>query len=275
MKRRVAPSAKRTVAPQEEIEADKSLLEARLLNSNRRAARWLSELAKAQLSVGRNSTVRLKWLLDFAQRKPEDLLRFSADALGKLDSEITVFHLREGYDLEGGVGPHPATRTAEAIAEIAVLVRGGIRQFMASQGWRFSIVRLTRLLRRNSRLNRIVGVRTASSPDRILMAAADLLEREGLRIKQCAWPGCIRLFVKRKRATYCSPRCSQRARMQRFRLRHQNELAERRHRYYIEQVRRERGNHVAKLVRSRFRGESQRPSKKKAAVAKPCRKGEN
>jgi hypothetical protein len=231
--------------------ASDPIFQARLRESNEAAARWLSQLTKAQRTVGRSPIAQLKWVLKFAQRKREDFFHLSAEETEQLEAEIYAFCHTKDYEPKGGVGPRPARLFAQGIAEIADPVLRGIRQFIAPQGWRFSIGQLSRLVKRNPKRNKIVGVKQAEVPDLVLITTADLIESEGLRIKACARSGCKRFFVKVKRGAYCGKSCSQKARNQRFRTKHHSELTERRHRYYVAQIRRERGDAVARKVKRR------------------------
>jgi hypothetical protein len=96
-------------------------------------------------------------------------------------------------------------------------------------------------------------------PTAFLLAAADVIQEEGLRVRECARPECRRLFVKRKRGIFCSTSCSQKVRDQRFRERHSpEELRERRHRIYVSAVKKELGSAVASKVRAR-RPKRERP----------------
>jgi len=61
-------------------------------------------------------------------------------------------------------------------------------------------------------------------PTAFLLAAAEVLEEEGLHVRECARPGCGRLFAHRKRGIFCSTSCSQKVRDQRFRERHSSKV---------------------------------------------------
>jgi len=85
-----------------------------------------------------------------------------------------------------------------------------------------------------------------------LLAAAEVLEEEGLRVRECARPGCGRLFTHRKRGIFCSTSCSQKVRDQRFRERHSSEeLRKRRHSHHVSAAKKEPGPAVAPKVRTR------------------------
>ena len=72
---------------------------------------------------------------------------------------------------------------AQGIAEIAHPILRGIRLFMATQGQRFCIGQLSRLGKRNPRLNKIVGVKQVGVPDLVQITTVELIELKGFRIK--------------------------------------------------------------------------------------------
>jgi hypothetical protein len=89
-------------------------------------------------------------------------------------------------------------------------------------------------------------------PTAFLLAAADVLEEEGLRVRRCARPGCGRLFTHRKRGIFCSTSCSQKVRDQRFRERHSSkEQLERRHREQVGAAKKTHGPAAASKVPTR------------------------
>jgi hypothetical protein len=53
--------------------------------------------------------------------------------------------------------------------------------------------------------------------DEIKDGVSQLLSRVGPHIMQCARTGCLKLFVPNRKQRYCSPRCSGRTRLERFR----------------------------------------------------------
>jgi len=88
--------------------------------------------------------------------------------------------------------------------------------------------------------------------DVFLLAVRDLLSRpEARALKACAAPACGKLFLKRKRGIYCSPRCAKTARVQR---RHGVPLEaryERRHAAYQRALERQKGKAIARRVERR------------------------
>jgi hypothetical protein len=86
---------------------------------------------------------------------------------------------------------------------------------------------------------------------RLLMAAVDLLEAEGDRIRRCL--SCGKLFVRRKRGAYCSTACSTKTRSALFRMRHREELRKNRIEYYDQKIKRKYGDQALRRLRERRR----------------------
>ena len=88
-----------------------------------------------------------------------------------------------------------------------------------------------------------------------LLRAIQVLKDYGQLVHECERRGCGRLFVidSRKagrRQSYCSTRCSQQARLQRFREKlTPDQLREMRHQEYLAKVKRSQGTKAARQVR--------------------------
>ena len=103
------------------------------------------------------------------------------------------------------------------------------------------------LFRQHRRVSQVIQ---ASWPDTVWITVMSLLETFGTGIRRCAICPEHRLFVKRKRQEYCSPRCSQRARSARWYRRHRA-LARRRQRAaYERQVLKGRKGKIARRPRT-------------------------
>ena len=74
--------------------------------------------------------------------------------------------------------------------------------------------------------------------DGFWIAMVLLLQQHGHEVRRCDREGCDRLFVKVKRAQYCSPQCSQRVRSARWYADHQDAAQETRREAYAAGVRR-------------------------------------
>lgn len=75
----------------------------------------------------------------------------------------------------------------------------------------------------------------AEFPYTLWFAIAEWLEALGDRFKGC--PECKYPFVAVRRQAYCSDKCSQRVRTRKWYSEHRQEVSEKRHQVYIEQVR--------------------------------------
>jgi len=89
----------------------------------------------------------------------------------------------------------------------------------------------------------------ASWPDTVWVSIMSLLEEFGPRIRRCE--ACLekRLFVKSKRQAYCSARCSQRVRSERWYRTHRRVALDRRHERYKRHVLQGRKGTVARRPR--------------------------
>ena len=84
--------------------------------------------------------------------------------------------------------------------------------------------------------DRVSWVCAAAWPDIFWAAALSLIDAYGARLRRC--PQCrTTLFLKRKRQTYCSSSCSQRARSGRWYARHREEAQRRRRFAYARRIR--------------------------------------
>ena len=167
--------------------------------------------AKALARVGIEDLSRLGWLLRLLNRSPESIAQSSAAEVHMLENEAGVFC--------EPVGSFESSRssklTANQIAGLAQEIRDVVSALIGGASHDFQIHSVTLMVIPNSK-SRYVG-----PPEAIFrLAVARLIESDGYRIKQCTRPRCGRLFVRRKRALYCSKRCSQIEQFARYALRH-------------------------------------------------------
>src|ERR1019366_7318203 len=99
----------------------------------------------------------------------------------------------------------------EKINDLAKEVRAGINALHAGREWETAPLSLAFVADNGRRLYR------GRAADCFLAAAVDLAVAERARIRLCEWAECKRLFVKNKRAKYCSRQCSAKARFLRWR----------------------------------------------------------
>ena len=167
--------------------------------------------AKALARVGIEDLSRLGWLLDLLNRSPETIAQSCAAEVHMLENEAGVFC--------EPVGSFESSRSsklsARQIADLAQEIRDVVSAVIGGASHDFQIHSVTLMVIPNSK-SRYVG-----PPEAIFrLAVARLIESDGYRIKQCARPGCGRLFVRRKRALYCGKRCSQIEQFARYVRRH-------------------------------------------------------
>jgi hypothetical protein len=195
---------------------------------------------------------RLRWLLDFAQG-PERWINPNQRE-----------NLNRGLRLFMGETPK-ALPGRGALEKLASYVREGLFRLVVDRraSWEVKLTSggLTRRL--DYMKDYILDQYSASNwQTAFLLRTTDLLVSHGARIKQCAMRGCGRLFVPTKRQAYCSTACSLKTRQQRFRASHSGEeLSERRHEHYRNEVKRSKGSGAAKHVK-------RRPSRNAAEIAK-------
>jgi hypothetical protein len=209
--------------------------------SDRLAVEWSRSLASARGRIGRTPIERLIWLLQFAIHTREGLSAFDASALAELGAEVWSFaeHSQMYMSRDGS-----KSISADELLDLVEAMGEGIRRLCGpspdAAGWHFEPAKF-------GSLHRAVQAQTFRTyyfgdfRPVFLMGAAELLSREGRRIKTCAWPLCSRLFVRRKRGAYCSRACSQKARTKRHRDKRGSQWREQRHAYYVRQIE-ERGD---------------------------------
>jgi predicted RNA-binding Zn ribbon-like protein len=181
--------------------------------------------------VGDEPAERLDWLVSQLGRSDEELRNALLQPVSDFRLELARF----------GNAAHPwETGSAEEILEAFASLRETLKNFRPDfdATLTFPIAgTITKYFsvtpkRRRVRWSGAIESHYFSDhfPTAFLLAAAEVLEEEGLRVRQCARPGCGRLFTHRKRGLFCSTSCSQKVRDQRFRERHSSKaLLERRH----------------------------------------------
>ena len=198
--------------------------------------RWRQRLGAASRRVGGNHAQRLTWLLTLAQR--DDPLATSSQEWRDISDDLYAFSLRSGFQLPSYTGSRsdtaPPALSPEQIRAIHATLRAGLRAlFAGSGGWSVPLRTLTRYVfrRDNGRLETRYG---GDVPAAVPMTAADLLGEFGDRVRKCSATGCTRIFLAVKRQAYCSPRCSQGVRTQKFLAAHRDVLNARRRQHYAQ-----------------------------------------
>jgi predicted RNA-binding Zn ribbon-like protein len=203
--------------------------------------------------VGDDPAQRLDWLLSQLGRNDEEL----RTALLQPESDFRLELARFGNAANPWV-----TGPAEEILEAFATLRETLKNFRPDLDARLTFPiagTITKYFsvtpkRRRVRWSGAIESHYFSDhfPTAFLLAAADVLEEEGLRIRECARPGCGRLFTHRKRGIFCSTSCSQKVRDQRFRERHSSKvLLERRHSEQVGTAKKTPGPATASKARTR------------------------
>jgi hypothetical protein len=165
------------------------------------------ELAKIRSS----DVARLAWLLDLLNRPPETLATMSYNELEGLEGEIALFCEPLGSIASG----RSARSTVDSLMALNGAILVMVEALLDGTSGELQIPTVTLAMIPGS------GCRYMGTPDALFrLAAANLLETEGHRIRRCARPGCGRLFAHRKRGLYCSRRCSQLVQFARYVQRH-------------------------------------------------------
>ncbi len=177
------------------------------MNEVRPAIKATQAFFAASRRLGANPLKRLRWLVEFAQRKDRG-------PANKLGPELCAFLTPEydsPYDL---LAPsellNPST---DLLNDLSVRIREGIAAVVGGQEWREGPLALIDELRPTEGL---VGVRyEGKARDCFLAKAMDLVAEQRARLRAC--PTCGQVFIRRRRAKYCSSRCSANARYTRWR----------------------------------------------------------
>lgn len=204
--------------------------------------------ARAVKKMGRGLTGHLAWLVEFSQVSPAGIENLDIGPLEALSREVWLFltsSLRKG--IVTGVRFDP---TRQDLGELAELTRSWILLLLADGDFTPAISiepstfgKLgTHLELRDGRMSF-----SAYGDGKALFVqhAVEVLAAEGRRLRRCASPTCGQPFVQRKRGSFCSPRCSRRERMRKYR---QNltvqERYENRHAQYVKRLGRINPKHV-------------------------------
>jgi hypothetical protein len=217
----------------------------------REAEEWMARSREAEARVGRTALDRLRWLISFSNRSPEEFQPASGANLLDLEEDAFYFASRGWHFPERG---HSVWRdqknrivkktehklTAKDMRELAKQIDSAIRELLAGRSAHFSVEPA------RQRIWRAISpsfAQTWGGDWRVmfLMSAFDVLAAEGRRIAKCARGSCAKVFVRRKRGAYCSRACSQRERTRRYREKNRARLSERRHELYAQRVQKLKG----------------------------------
>jgi hypothetical protein len=165
----------------------------------------IEKLPAARARVGSDNLARLKWLLAFAQGENKDASDLAVEVFAfAAPSDEPIHEPDLPNESLGELAP-------EKINELAKQVRAGINELHAGREWETRPLPLAFVGDNGSRSYR------GRVADCFLAEAFDLALAERARTRMCEWSECKRLFVKNKRAKYCSRQCSAKARFLRWR----------------------------------------------------------
>lgn len=187
---------------------------------------------------------RLTWLLHFAEFTEAQIMSLPKNELLQLRHEAWCFPectITEGGDEELSIG---------AVVGLAIKLGSGLRALMRGEPWLNSVgpTKLYLRLKNNQAERRYISSHT----DGFWLEAIELIATHSRRLRRCQRGTCRKLLAANKRQRFCSSACSQAMRTERFLTNHsRDELSAKRHARYIEQIRRQKGQAVAKKVRRR------------------------
>ena len=195
--------------------------------------RYSDRVVEAAERVGKTWIEELQWLVDFAQRSPEQLV----DQLTEFESPL-VYEIA-WFSREVNIVDRESDRTW--IINAAESLKLKLRSLLETGQALFEVSEVTFVLnrrtddgwKRSGRAARLESFHRAKNlVTRFLLGAHRILELEGVRLRECAAIGCRRIFVRQKRGIFCSKTCSQREQTRRFRERHPRKASIRQRKYY-------------------------------------------
>lgn len=180
---------------------------------------------------------QLAWFVSFAQTSASAIDVLSEVELRRLNREVGEFIQGSGLTVLTSPGWESGVR--KEITALARFAAEAITGFLSVDGYSFRPSEFGRIIRHVQRFGpgMIASTDEGDRAAHFVMEGARVIEREGDRIAKCASTGCGMLFVKRKRAEYCSGRCSQRERQRHYRkglsIRERYEI---RHAQYVKDI---------------------------------------
>jgi len=196
---------------------------------------------RAAERVGETWIQELQWLVDVAQRPRERLTHELCDAESALIYEVAWFSRETGINYEKSYRSWIVNAVESLGRELRSLLEHGHAVFQAAEVTFVLNRRTDEGWKRSGRTARLEAFHRAKNPvTRFILSAYRVLELEGVRLRECAAPGCRRIFVRQKRAIFCSKKCSQREQTKRYRERHPEHAKIRQRQYYERKSKRKR-----------------------------------
>jgi hypothetical protein len=194
---------------------------------------YAERVVEASGHVGKTWIEELRWLVDLAQRSPQQLTRELLDPESLLVYEVGWFSREVSIAF--------AASDQAWIVEAAGYLEVQLRSLLERNHAVFQVAEVTFVLNRRTddgwkgagRASRLeASHRAKNSMTRFVLSAYRIIELEGVRLRECAAPECRRIFVRQKRAIFCGKKCSQREQTKRFRERHPEHAKIRQRQYY-------------------------------------------
>ena len=201
--------------------------------SDRDLRRYSERVIEAAEHVGETWIEELQWLVDFAQRSPEQLIHQLTEFESPLVYEVAWFS-REVSIVDRESDRTWIVNAAESLKlKLSSLLESGQALFEVSEVTFVLNRRTDDAWKRSGRASRLESFpRAKNLATRFLLGAHRILELEGVRLRECVAQGCRRIFVRQKRGIFCSKTCSQREQTRRFRKRHPKKASIRQRKYY-------------------------------------------
>jgi hypothetical protein len=203
--------------------------------SQRQAAELLSAgLDQADQRIGRTWIQQLQWLLEFVQRERIEVVRELSQDNPALLWEAIWFS--QDANLTGLADPSWILAAFDSL-------KSATASFIERGSATLEVEKVTFVLFNRRTAGRKGGRevevfhRSTDPATRFILAAYRLLELEGKRVARCDAPQCGRLYIRQKRAIFCSKRCSQREQARRWRDRHPGLQQQRQREYYERKLR--------------------------------------
>jgi hypothetical protein len=189
-------------------------------------ARRAANYAAAQRHVGGDNLKQLSWLVDLVNAPPDQLRENLLDSCSVRFYEIFLFSNgpRGGWDIEARLEPEPK-KLVGALAAIRAflesIVDTGAGRLQTGPRNNFACTPFDAPTRNSvvipGRLD--YTYETEELHEALLARAFDVVVAEGNRLARCDAVKCGRLFLRRKRAIFCSGRCALKERQRSWRER--------------------------------------------------------
>jgi hypothetical protein len=191
-------------------------------------------LHEAEQRVGRTWIEQLRWVLEFVQRDRIEVVQEVSQGHSALVWEAIWFS--HDADLTGLTDRNWILAAFDSL-------KSAIATFIERGAASLEVEKVTFVLFNRRAAGRKGGpevevfYRSTDPATRLVLAAYRLLELEGKRLARCDAAQCGHLYIRQKRALFCSKQCSQRQQARRWRDRHPGLQQQRQREYYERKLR--------------------------------------